>query len=130
MFIINFFTNGTERAEAQTTAPGAWKWRAEVCYYYPQGPGKKGGFREIHKINPSEEYQKRLPETVRGKAGAEQAEARLSEDHPGGTKLMPGGCRGSFELELKRVGPGRKRLHFLGDQETCSKTWPGPRGGR
>lgn len=31
---------------------------------------------------------------VRGKAGEEQAEAGLSEDHPGGTKLTPSGFKG------------------------------------
>lgn len=51
-----------------------------------------------------------------GREGA--GRIRLSEDHPGGTKRTSSGCKGSFELELKRLGPGRKRLCFLGDQET------------
>lgn len=57
---------------------------------------------------------------VRGKAGKKEVgrETRLSEGHPGGTKLMSSGCKESFELEPKRLGPGRKRLHLLGDQET------------
>lgn len=56
---------------------------------------------------------------VRGNAGKKEVgrETRLSKGHPGGTKLTFSGCKERFELEPKRLGPGRERLRLLGDQE-------------